>query len=105
MSGPEKKFENKVKAWLESTFTNNVWFFKVFGSMFQKSGVPDIVGCLNGRFFALELKSNVGKASALQLKVIHLMKLAGAYAVVVSPDNWDEVKRDLIKIYESEGIC
>ncbi len=96
----EKLFENKVRGFLKQL--PNQWHFKVFGNMFQSSGVPDILGCLNGRLIGLEVKSSTGKPSELQLHVIREIIKAGGYAVVVSPKNWDSVQKDLIKI--SNGV-
>ena len=89
----EKSYENKIKRYLKTL--PKCWFFKVRGNMFQKAGVPDIIGVLNGRFIAIEVKSEVGKPSELQLATIKLIKRAGGYAVVSGPKHWDELKKDL----------
>lgn len=49
----EKQVENKIKKWLEQ---NNHWYFKVHGGAFQKTGVPDIIACVKGKFVAIEVK-------------------------------------------------
>lgn len=33
-----------------------MWFFKVVGSPYQMSGVPDILVCIEGMLFGLEVK-------------------------------------------------
>lgn len=98
----EKVFEKQVREFLKTL--PNQWNFKVFGNAFQESGIPDIVGCINGRFIGLEIKSSRGKASDLQLYKIDLINKAGGYAAVVSPKNWEEVKSKLIKISQGEWI-
>lgn len=98
----EKQFEKQVREFLKTL--PNQWNFKVFGNAFQESGIPDIVGCINGRFIGLEIKSSRGKASDLQLYKIDLINKAGGYAAVVSPKNWEEVKSKLIKISQGEWI-
>lgn len=98
----EKLFEKKVREFLKSL--TKQWHFKVFGNAFQESGIPDLVGCINGRLVGLEVKSSRGKASELQRYKIDLINKAGGYATVVSPKNWEEVKRKLIKISEGEWI-
>lgn len=98
----EKQFENKVRAWLKGL--PRQWNFKVYGNMFQESGIPDIIGCINGRLIALEIKSSRGKASDLQKYKISLINDAGGYGVVVSPKNWEHVKEELIKISQGEWI-
>lgn len=91
----EKQFEDRqVKPFLKSLY--KCWFFKVHGgSMFQVAGIPDIVGVVNGKFIALELKAQNGKPSPLQLRNIDLISKAGGYAKIVYPSNWEEVRKEL----------
>lgn len=91
----EKLFENKIKKWLKAQVPN-VWFFKVWGGgVFQSAGIPDIIGCINGRFFALEIKDVNGKPSKLQEFVIAQMVRAGAYARFVYPKDYEQVLFEL----------
>lgn len=67
------------------------WCFKVAGSGSQMRGVPDIVGCYRGRFFALEVKRpKVGKLSKIQSYVIGQIACAGGVVAVVR--SVDDVK-------------
>lgn len=100
----EKQFEKKVRVWLKETFKGRQWHFKVFGNAFQESGIPDLLGCVNGRLIGLEIKSDTGKPSDLQLYKIELINKAGGYARVVNPSNWESVKNDLIKINQGEWV-
>ena len=43
-------------------------------------GVPDILGCLKGRFFALEVKQPTGRLSKIQTYNLALIKKAGGIA-------------------------
>lgn len=92
MAGGEKTFENKVKKWLKA---NNIWYFKVWGSMFQKAGVPDILACVGGQFVALEIKDEKGKPSKLQEYVVEQINNSGGYARFVYPSNYDSLISDL----------
>lgn len=94
----EKDFENKlVKPFLKSL--NKCWFFKVHGgSIFQQAGIPDIVGVVNGKFIALELKAEKGTPSELQLRAIRLINAAGGYGKIVYPSNWQEIKEELRRL-------
>lgn len=87
----EKQFENKVKKYLESL---NCWFVKVWGGGYQKSGIPDILGVHNGRFFALELKATKGKASELQKRNIRLINESGGYGKILYPKEFEEFKKE-----------
>lgn len=100
MSGEEKLFENKVKKWLKD---NNIWYFKVWGGLFQKAGIPDIIGCCNGRFIALEIKASNGKPSKLQIYVIEQIQKSGGYAKIVYPDDFEDLVKDLSS-FEAVGI-
>lgn len=50
---------------------------------YGKSGVPDIVACINGTFIGIECKANGNKPTALQLKNLNAIVAAGGYAFVV----------------------
>ena len=78
----EKAVENKIKKWLKD---KNYWFFKVHGSIFQPSGIPDILACINGKFVAIEVKrSKGGIVSPLQKAQIQKIKENGGIAGVAS---------------------
>lgn len=100
IAGPEKLFENKVKAFLKTL--PKCWYFKVMGSMFQRSGVPDIVGVINGTFFALELKAENGKPTALQVYNVKQLNWCGAYARIIKPSEWETVKLELEELSKDE---
>lgn len=78
----EKAVENKIKKWLKD---KNYWFFKVHGSIFQPSGIPDVLACINGKFIAIEVKrSKGGIVSPLQKAQIEKIKENGGIAGVAS---------------------
>ena len=85
---PEKKVKTKVVAILK-TF-GAYYFYPVTGG-YGASGVPDIVGCHKGRFFAIECKAGKGKTTALQEKNIAQIKTTGGLAIVVNEDNIEDV--------------
>lgn len=69
-------------------------------------GTPDILGVVNGRFVALEIKaSKRSPRTALQeynLKMISEKALG--YAAFVYPENLDEIFADLLKISTGEPM-
>lgn len=78
----EKAVENKIKKWLKD---KGYWFFKVHGSIFQPSGIPDILACVNGKFVAIEVKrTKGGVVSPLQKAQIQKIKENGGIAGVAS---------------------
>ena len=95
---PEGKFQDKVIKYLKSL--DNCWHMKVFGGgTFQRSGIPDIIGCYHGRFFALELKAEKGRPSELQLYNIKKINEAGGYARLLYPQEFEEFKETF------ENVC
>ena len=51
--------------------------------MYGTTGIPDVICCLNGRFFAFEVKTPEGRVTKLQEQTIHGIKGAGGHAYVV----------------------
>jgi hypothetical protein len=46
-------------------------------AMGQQAGAPDIIGCHQGRFFAIELKVPTGRLAPAQNRAHHAISLAG----------------------------
>ena len=93
-NGPlERTITDKILRWLRAQ--DGCWCFKVAGSGGQMRGVPDIVGCFNGRFFALEVKRpKGGRLSVIQKHVIGL--IAGAGGIVGVVRSVEDVQRLLL---------
>ena len=81
---PEVKVKKCVVAQLK--LLKAYYFYPVTGG-YGGSGVPDIVGCFKGKFFAIECKANGGRPTALQLREIDRINVAGGFAIVVDEDN------------------
>jgi hypothetical protein len=93
MATPEKAVKAKVKAVLES---EGVYYFMPPANGFGRSGVPDIVACVNGLFIGIECKANGNKPTALQIREIEAIRRSNGVAVVVDETNWDMV-RDMVR--------
>ena len=87
----EKIFERRVRKYLDSI---GAWHIKIWGNAFQRSGVPDIIGCIKGKFFALEIKAEKGHPSELQLYEIRKIKESGGYARVLYPKEFESFKKE-----------
>lgn len=89
--GAEKNFENRVKAFLKE---EGAWYIKYWaGSRFTKSGVPDILACVNGYFVGIEVKAQTGTPSELQLNTIDEIRKSGGFAVVLYPSGFADFKK------------
>ena len=64
--------------------------WKENGGMYGTAGIPDVICCLDGRFFAFEVKAPYGSVTKLQERTIHKIKVAGGHAFVVR--SVDDVK-------------
>lgn len=85
---PEAKVKARVVKQLKEM---GVYHFSPVTGGFGRSGVPDIVGCMNGRFFAIECKAGRGLTTALQEKNIEFIRENGGFAMVVNENNMDAV--------------
>ena len=77
----EVNLQNKVIKVLKQLFKDDIWFAKI--SDRYNKGIPDIVGCIDGMFFGLELKRDTGRPSKLQLYTIDKIKQAGGSVCIV----------------------
>ena len=69
--------------------------------MLSVRGIPDYIGCVKGRFVALELKKDARAASKtckLQEYILSKIKQAGGIAEVVHPENFQEIHDQLLAL-------
>ena len=91
----EKSFENKVKDFLKD---EGAWFVKYWsgtsstGKKFTKDGITDILACVNGWFFGIELKAPTGKPSDLQLVNLKKIDDAEGFGILLYPKDFDIFK-------------
>ena len=85
---PESKVKAQVKKILDKY---NAYYFMPIGGPYSRPGIPDIVGCYNGVYFAIECKAGKGKTTALQDRELSLISKAGGIAIVVNENNLDDV--------------
>ena len=69
--------------------------WKEHGGMYGTAGIPDIIACIGGRFFAFEVKTLTGKPTKLQEATIRKILASGGTAVVVR--SVDEVRSAICK--------
>jgi Holliday junction resolvase len=90
---PEKRVKDKVVGILKD---EGAYYFFPATHGYGRSGVPDIVACVNGHFLAIECKAGKNKPTALQVREIESIRKAGGVAVVANEENWEMV-RDLVR--------
>ena len=84
----EKDIVNKIMKYLKTVPRCFAW--KEHGGMYGTAGIPDVIACVDGRFFAFEVKTDTGKTTALQDATIRKILSAGGRAFVVR--SVDEVR-------------
>jgi len=90
---PEKKVKDQVVKALKE---EGAYYFFPATHGFGRSGVPDIVCCINGKFLGIECKAGKNKPTALQVRELEAIRRAGGMAVVVNEENWDMI-RNLVR--------
>lgn len=85
---PEGKVKAKVKKTLDAM---GAYHFMPTTGGYGRSGIPDIVGCLNGLFFAIECKAKSGTTTALQDRELARICVAGGISLVINESNVDEL--------------
>lgn len=99
MQQREKTFENKIKKYIEKEVPYS-WGVKFHGGTYSRSGVPDLLYCIDGYFVAIEVKAENGKPSELQKRKIKKIREAGGIAVIVKPSEFDKLKKLLQAFFE-----
>lgn len=87
-SKPETKVVRGILEMLEASFPG--FYFKTHGGLYQRIGLPDILGVHRGRFIGIEVKCP-GKEDTLtknQQKTLNLIKLYGGVGfMATSPED------------------
>ena len=58
--------------------------WKTHGGMYGTAGIPDIIACIDGRFYAFEVKQPTGRLTRLQEVTLDKIKAAGGAAYMVT---------------------
>lgn len=85
---PEAKVKARVIKQLKEM---GVYYFSPVTGGYGRSGVPDIVACVGGKFVGIECKAGKGVTTALQEKNLAEIRLNGGTALVINEDNADSL--------------
>ena len=95
---PEAKVKKVVTTQLKE---RGAYYFYPMSGGYGRSGVPDIIGCIDGLFFGIECKAGKNTTTALQDKNIADIQRTGGCALVVNEQNmrtfWQEIEAALAK--------
>ena len=88
--------ESKVKAAVVKLLKQyGAYYFFPATHGYGRSGVPDIVCCVKGKFLAIECKAGKGETTALQDKEINAIRTAQGVAAVARETNLDMIEQVL----------
>lgn len=86
MTQPESRLSRKILVAIRDEFGTDVYVWKQHGSEYMPAGMPDIVGCLRGMFFAIETKmpGKLSHVSPMQSYTHDKLRAAGCEVLVCS---------------------
>tara|TARA_Y100001938_G_C7761783_1_gene268930 strand:- start:105 stop:401 length:297 start_codon:yes stop_codon:yes gene_type:complete len=87
---PETLFKERIRPLLDNIPRS--WWFKT--QQLSTLGIPDFIGCVGGKFVAIELKRDKKealKSHALQRHILQSIVKAGGYATFMYPENQLEI--------------
>ena len=91
---PEGKVKVKIKRWYDLNLPGHVRV-SPRGGPFGQQGVADDLLCWHGFFIAIEVKSEMGELSPMQIKKLKDVQAAGGVAAVVK--GYDVIRLNQIK--------
>jgi hypothetical protein len=91
---PEKKVKDAVRKILNKY---GVYHFMPPGMGLGRAGIPDIIGCKNGKFIAIECKAGKGKVTALQERELVAICNAGGFTFIAREDCLEELEKELYR--------
>lgn len=76
----QRKIQNELKL----KYGHRILIFKIHGGPMMMAGLPDLIGCINGRFFGIEVKmpEAIGNVTAIQHHVHARIRRAGGSVTV-----------------------
>ena len=81
---PEWKVKKAVRLLLDRL---GVYHFMPPANGFGRAGIPDIVGCMDGHFIAIECKAGKGQTTALQDRELNAVLNAGGTVFIAREHN------------------
>lgn len=96
--GPESRLQTKIQKALQKEFPRS-FFFKTHGGPYQRAGIPDIIGSVEGSFIGIEVKvpGRENTLTDLQQHTIDQINESGGLAFMTTnpEDAIDRIKKSL----------
>lgn len=72
--------------------------FKYWAGPYSKSGIPDIIACVDGHFVGIEVKAPNGKPSELQKRNVRLIQECRGLGYILYPKDFEQFKKRYVGI-------
>ena len=80
----ESKFQSDIIKWIKKNYPK-AFVWKAAAGSYSRCGIPDICCVIDGQYYGFEVKRPlIGKATAIQIKTLEQIKVAGGVAEIVS---------------------
>jgi len=98
---PEGNVKRVLISYLRSL--PNTFYYSAAAGPYSTTGIPDIVGCCGGKFFAIEVKApgrrgqaNRG-ASGMQVQQMSKIAASGGFTMIFDggDDDWEKLKAEV----------
>lgn len=89
---PEGRAKAKIKTYLKSI--EDCWFFMPIGGPYSVQGIPDIVGCISGRFFAIEVKAPGKENNTTELQKMQINGICEVGGIAFVASDVETVRRN-----------
>jgi Holliday junction resolvase len=90
---PESKVKANVRKLLDEL---DIYHFMPPANGFGRAGIPDIVGCMDGHFIAIECKAGKGTTTALQDRELNAILNHGGTVFIAREDNLEDLQQLLM---------
>lgn len=79
---PEGKIKRKIVDWIKRTWPNS-YVIRYPAGMFGRTGVPDLICCIDGLFIGIEVKTETNDPTKLQMNELIKIKSASGISVLI----------------------
>ena len=91
---PESRVKSKIKDFLKTV--PKCWWFMPIGGPYSRQGIPDIIGHVDGKFFAIEVKAPGKRSNLTELQKVEIVKISVNGGVVMVACDVNEVRNAFI---------
>jgi hypothetical protein len=101
VSSLESKIQADFLKWIEKQV--GVWIVKYPGGIFGKTGTPDVILCVQGKFVAIEMKKLDGYRRKMQ--EYQQKKIRSSGGICEFCDTLESAKELVISVMEGSYVC